>query len=229
MRAFIRSACLLLIAGLAGCVGTSDPPQPIPEDPNPFTYKTVAYPYEVQFAPAAERLLPAEMQNLRQFLSTRSARRGDTVEVGADTSPIGLKHRARIAAILARAGLKTVSKVDANLPPNVVALNLKEMVAVPPKCGKWPIFAGDAYSNAPSLFLGCALHDNLYDMVVDKRDLAVGRTPGPAPAEPGMRAVKQYLEGTSQNGTGGYSAGSTTAGANAGAGMTSGSGGANGQ
>ena len=32
-------------------------------------------------------------------------------------------------------------------------------------------------------------------MVVDKRDLAVGRTPGPADAEPGMRAVQNYREG----------------------------------
>jgi hypothetical protein len=77
--------------------------------------------------------------------------------------------------------------------------------------------------------LGCALHNNLYQMVVDKRDLAVGQTPGPADAEPGMRAVQKYREGTSDkkgagqsgdnSGSGNSAADSATSAATVAAGM----------
>ena len=62
---------------------------------------------------------------------------------------------------------------------------------------------------------------------MDKRDLAVGQTPGPADAEPGMRAVQKYREGPkdkdgkdSGDGSGGNSAASSaTDAATAAAGM----------
>jgi type IV pilus biogenesis protein CpaD/CtpE len=126
--------------------------------------------------------------------------------------------------------------IDVNLAPNTVSLVLTETVAVPPKCGEWPIFAGDAPSNAPALFLGCALRSNLYQQVVDKRDLAVGQTPGPADAEPGMRAVQKYREGVSDkkgkgdgSSDGNGAADSATGAATSGAAMGNPSGASNGQ
>jgi type IV pilus biogenesis protein CpaD/CtpE len=115
--------------------------------------------------------------------------------VSGDNSILGQSRSARVRDALSRAGLETAPGVDVNLAPNTVGLVLSESVVVPPHCGDWPIFAGDAPSNAPSLYLGCALRNNLYRQVVDKRDLAVGQTPGPADAEPGMRAVQKYREG----------------------------------
>jgi len=198
MRAFIPSACLLLLTALGGCVGTSDPPHPVQENPNRFTYHTVDYPYAIHFAPAADTLSPDETQRLQAFLRSSSARPEDKVSVSGETSPLGQTRTARVRDMLKRAGLDATEGVDVNLAPNTVSILLTEMVAAkPPKCGDWPAFAGDAPSNAPSLFLGCALRNNLYQQVVDKRDLAVGQTPGPADAEPGMRAVQNYREGKS--------------------------------
>jgi type IV pilus biogenesis protein CpaD/CtpE len=150
---------------------------------------------------------------------------------------LGQQRVTRVRTTLAKAGLEVTPGVDINLAPNTVGLVLKETIAVPPKCGSWPVFAGDQPSNAPSPYLGCALKNNLYEMVVDKRDLVMGRTPGPADAEPGMRAVQAYREGKSGDkdkgaaGAGGdnSAADSATGAATAAAGMAdSGGGGASG-
>ena len=239
MRApLIPSACLLLLTALGGCVGTSDPPKPVDENPNRFTYHTADYPYAVHFAPATDALSPAEMAKLQGFLSGASARPEDKVTVSGETSPIGQTRSARVRDVLARAGLEVVPGVDVNLAPNTVNLVLTEKVVTePPKCGDWPLFAGDAPSNAPSLYLGCALRNNLYQQVVDKRDLAVGRTPGPADAEPGMRAVQKYREGKDDKkdskddsaSQANAAADSATGAANAAASMANGTGNSNGQ
>lgn len=197
MRALLPIASVLLVATLSACVGTSDPPKPIPEDPNPLAYTNQDFPYTVHFLAAAQAPSAEEMKRLQDFLHSSSARPEDKVTISSDNSPLGKVRAARIRDVLQRAGLDTREGVDVNLSRDSVSLVLTEMVAVPPKCGDWPIFAGDAPSNAPSLYLGCALRNNLYQQVVDKRDLAVGQTPGPAPAEPSMRAVQKYREGIS--------------------------------
>ena len=177
----------------------------------------------------------------KAFLHSSSARPEDKVSVSGETSPLGQTRTARVRDMLKHAGLDVSEGVDVNLAPNTVSILLTEMVAAkPPKCGDWPVFAGDAPSNAPSLFLGCALRNNLYQQVVDKRDLAVGQTPGPADAEPGMRAVQNYREGKSDKKDGkedspsqnNDAANSATDAANAAAGMANtgtGTGSSNGQ
>lgn len=197
MRAFLPIACALLVATLSACVGTSDPPHPIPEDPNPLAYTNQDFLYTVHFSATAQAPSAEEMRRLQDFLHSSSARPEDKVTISSDNSPLGKVRAARIRDILQRAGLETRDGVDVNVGRDSVSLVLTEVVAVEPKCGDWPIFAGDAPSNAPSLYLGCALRNNLYQQVVDKRDLAVGQTPGPAPAEPSMRAVQKYREGIS--------------------------------
>jgi type IV pilus biogenesis protein CpaD/CtpE len=199
MRALIPSACLLLLTALGGCgggVATSDPPQPVSENPNRFTYHTADFGHAVHFVAAADTVSAGEMKQLQDFLKSASARPEDKATVSGDTSPLGQRRSARVRDILAHAGLVVAPGVDVNLAPNTVAVVLSEQVVdAPPRCGSWPLFAGDASSNAPSLFLGCARRNNLYYEVVDKRDLAVGRTPGPTDAQPGMRAVQKYREG----------------------------------
>lgn len=228
MRALLPTACLFFVTALSGCVGTSDPGKPISEDPNYFTYTTVDLPYSVHFASAAEAPSADELKRLQDFLHSSSARPEDKVTISGDPSTLGKERAAHIRDVLKHAGLDTADGVDINLSANTVSLVLTESVVVPPKCGDWPIFAGDAPSNAPSLYLGCALRHNLYQQVVDKRDLAVGQTPGPADAEPGMRAVQKYREGTKDkdskdgsDGSDGSAAGSATNAATAAAGMAS--------
>lgn len=231
MRALIPSTCLLLLTALGGCVGTSDPPHPIPEIPNQFTYNKVDYPYAVHFATASDAISPSEMTRLQGFLKSSSARPEDKVTVSGETSVLGKNRSSRVGDVLKRAGLDVAPGVDVNLAPNTVNIVLTEQVVdKPPRCDDWPLFAGDAPSNAPSLYLGCAMRNNLYQQVVDKRDLAVGRTPGPADAEPGMRAVQKYREGKNDKG-GGSSQGESASGA-AGAASSMGTsvgGGSNGQ
>jgi len=238
MRALLPSACLLLLTALGGCVGSSDPAQPIQENPNRFTYHTVDYPYAIHFAGATDAIAPDELARLQSFLKGSSARPEDKVTVSGETSPIGQSRSARVRDALQRAGLDVVAGVDVNLAPNTVNIVLTESVVdEPPKCGDWPIFAGDAPSNAPSTYLGCALRNNLYQQVVDKRDLAVGQTPGPADAEPGMRAVQKYREGKTDKkddkdespSASNAAADSATGAASAAASMANGTGNSNGQ
>src|ERR1700733_70314 len=115
MRAFIPAACLVFVAALAGCsnmVGSADPATPLPEDPNPFKYKTVDYPYDVRFAVAAEAPAADEMTRLQDFLHSSSARPGDKVTVSGDPTPLGQTRSARIRDVLAKAGLIPVAGVD---------------------------------------------------------------------------------------------------------------------
>jgi type IV pilus biogenesis protein CpaD/CtpE len=233
MRALIPSTCLLLLTALGGCVGTSDPPLPIPENPNRLTYHSVDYPYAVHFAAASDALSAGEMTRLQSFLKSSSARPEDKAMVSGETSSIGQNRSSRVRDVLKRAGLDVVPGVDVNLAPNTVNIVLTEQVVTePPRCGDWPLFAGDAPSNAPSLYLGCAMRNNLYLQAVDKRDLAVGRTPGPADAEPGMRAVQKYREGKNDRNDGPSQGGGgdSATGASGGASMASpAGGGSNGQ
>jgi type IV pilus biogenesis protein CpaD/CtpE len=208
MRALALTSTLLATLALVGCVGTADPPHAIPENPNPITSKKVDYPFELRFGGTVITPSADEIGRLQNFLQTTSARPGDKVTVSSENTALGQSRRTRVTEILANAGLAPISGVDLRVGPNAVSLVLQETVAVAPDCGEWPIYAGDQPQNAPSLNLGCALHSNLYQMVVDKRDLVVGRTPGPADAEPFMRAVQTYREGKSPiDSSGGAAAG----------------------
>src|SRR6185437_6822834 len=125
MRAPMTPAALLLIAALAGCnnmVGTADPPYPLPEDPNPFTYRTVDYPYVVRYAPAAPAPALGEMTRLQAFLKAADARPGDKVTVNANGAPLGQARGAQLRDVMKRAGLDPVAGVDVTLAPDTVSV-----------------------------------------------------------------------------------------------------------
>src|SRR6185312_742798 len=128
MRALVPSACLLLLTALGGCVGTSDPPKPIEENPNRFTYHTVDYPYAIHFAAATDALAPDELGRLQGFLQHSSARPEYKVTVSGETTPLGQSRSARVRDVLARAGLDVAPGVDVNLTPNTVNIVLTESV-----------------------------------------------------------------------------------------------------
>jgi type IV pilus biogenesis protein CpaD/CtpE len=197
MRPLLPSACLLLLTALGGCAGGANPPPALmPENPNRFTYHTADYAHAVHFAATADTVSPNEMQALQDFLKGATARPEDKAAVSGETSPLGQRRSARVRDILARAGLTVVPGVNVNLAPNTVGIVLTEQVVdVPPRCGPWPALTDDADVNGASRYVGCAIRNNLYLEVVNKRDLAVGVTPGPGDAEPGMRAVEKYRAG----------------------------------
>ena len=131
MRALLPAACLLFATALSGCVGTSDPAKPIPEDPNHFTYTTVDLPYSVHFAAAAEAPSADEMKRLQDFLHSSSARPDDKVIISGDPSTLGKARAARVRDVLKHAGLDTADGVDINLSANSVSLVLTESVGRP--------------------------------------------------------------------------------------------------
>ena len=92
MRALIPSTCLLLLTALGGCVGTSDPPLPIPENPNRLTYHSVDYPYAVHFAAASDALSAGEMTRLQSFLKSSSAPRNAPSKDIPETTPPSHKY-----------------------------------------------------------------------------------------------------------------------------------------
>jgi len=222
MRLFSRSdhACALIaavIAGfaLAGCAASDPMGQSLPEIPNRIAYTAVEHDHDVLFVGAVAAPSADETRRLRDFLRTAEARPGDQVAIGAGGGTLDQARRASILAALQAMGLTDIGTAPAPSIPNSVSVVLRQTTAVKPSCGEWPVLGAGDMLNAPASYLGCANANNLYDMVVDKRDLTVGRTPGPADAEPGMRAVQTYREGKSpiSDGTGASPAGAGAAGA----------------
>ena len=86
MRALLPSACLLLLTALSACVGTSDPPKPVAENPNRFTYHMADFTYAVHFPAAADTLdVPVRAvtgRRLRLRLAGADCRIADVVITG---------------------------------------------------------------------------------------------------------------------------------------------------
>ena len=231
MRALLPSACLLLLTALGGCANSANPPPvPVPENPNRFTYHSADFTHAVRFVATTDTVSPTEMRALQDFLKGASARPEDKATVSGEASPVGQRRSARVRDILARAGLTVVPGVNVNLAPNTVAIVVTEQVVdAPLRCGAWTPFTDDADVNGPSRYLGCALRNNLYQEVVNKRDLAVGVTPGPGDAEPGMRAVEKYRAGKADSNKKSESASQSGGGDTQSSGASTGGSGGNGQ
>ncbi len=194
-----RALVVAMIAGLAlaGCAAGDPMGKSQPENPNRITYTTTELDHDVHFVGAVATLSPSEAARLRDFLRSAEARPGDQVALGAGGGILDQERLGSVIAALRRLGLADIGTAPPPGVPNTVSVALRQMVAVQPVCGQWPALGTGDMLNSPASYLGCANASNLYDMVVDKRDLAVGRTPGPADAEPGIRAVQTYREGKS--------------------------------
>jgi type IV pilus biogenesis protein CpaD/CtpE len=190
---------LVLCAGLSlvGCASMDPMKKSSPEVPNTITYMPVEHDHDVRFAANTAAPSAEEAGQVQDFLNRIEVRDGDTITIGVDGGPLGQARRDRVLGLLKHDGLTDVGDAPAPRTPNVVTLVVRQMTAVPPTCGDWPKLGSGDTLNAPSSQLGCATANNLYDMVIDKRDLAVGRKPGIGDAEPGMRAVQTYREGKS--------------------------------
>lgn len=177
-------------AGASGCVAMDPTGRSLPEDPNPIGFTLLQREHPIFFANAAQNLSPDERQRLFAFLRSVDARPGDHVDIATDDSNLGRARRQSLTDTLIEAGLSDIGAIAAT--PGTTYIELSQRVAVPPHCQPWPALGAGDTLNAPMPFLGCAAAGNLYQMVVDKRDLAVGRTPGPGPADGSIRAVDTY-------------------------------------
>ena len=192
-RHFAPTACLLAALLVAACSTPADDAAfnaPVAASDAPLTHA-------VRFAPGTDKFSPAEGAALAQFLRKSGAHRGDTVTVAGGDDAIGEARRGRVTDALRSMGLAAkpdATTVTAGRDSIVVVM---DGVTIPPTadCPRWGPIGGADSANLPSRNFGCTTDTNLYLMVADPKDLIAGREPGPADAEPGMRAVRSYREG----------------------------------
>jgi pilus assembly protein CpaD len=202
-----------LAAAVTACSPNPTPPPrfatTVGEDPNPIKVKTTPVDYTVHFLPGVASLSPEATTSLQAFLRDQHARPGETATVKSDDSPLGDARRSRVVAALRQAGLGTESiGASDGGARNTLVVSLMRSTVVLPRCPNWPQLVGND-NNAPSSNLGCATANDLAILVADPNDLVRGREPGPAPAEPAIRAAETYRSGTSPSGGDSASQGSS--------------------
>lgn len=185
-----RAICLSSALLAAGCAPGSLDSSAL----QPFDRQAEPVLHDVHFAPGMERMSPAEGASLAAFLRRAGAHPGDTAIVAGDETGVGAARRARVIEVVRSMGLAAKSE-PTHADRAAVTVTLEGVTAFPfADCPYWQVMGSDS-GNAPGSNFGCASSANLYLMVADPRDLVAGREPGPADAEPGMRAVKVYREG----------------------------------
>jgi type IV pilus biogenesis protein CpaD/CtpE len=85
------------------------------------------------------------------------------------------------------------------IDPDTVVVSVESFSARAQNCPDWSKSSGYDPLNQPNSNLGCANARNLADMVVDPRDLEMGRTPGPASGTLGAAAVDRLYSDKAKN------------------------------
>jgi len=187
-----------LILALAGCDSPVEQWQPV-EAPKTNKVEFVRLSHSVRFAPGAAALAPAEARRLVAFIDEAEIAGGDDVLLGAGAADgLAQKRQAAVRALLSRRGIRAVPQAmpaTASAAPDEVALQVERYVVTPPACPNWSKPPGGDPTNTVGSNFGCATATNLGLMVAEPRDLLVGRRPGPADAEPALRAVHNYRAG----------------------------------
>jgi type IV pilus biogenesis protein CpaD/CtpE len=110
---------------------------------------------------------------------------------------------------------RTLQSPGVEVGSNTVLVSAETWSAHALPCPDWSK-TGGVYDglNLPSRNLGCATARNIADMVDNPRDLAVGRTPGPASGQLGASAVDRLysdkVKGSQAPSGGGSSGGGTS-------------------
>ena len=199
--ALLIIAAPLLSAGLDGCA-TPKPLEtgPTSEAPTPISESHVALRHTVHYAPTAGAPNAAETAALNGFLASAGAAIGDLVvierPVATQAVTIDDNRASRLAAALARQGLKTV------LAPAAVGAGAGEMtvvidryIAVAPPCPNWSKAPGNDFNNTLHSDFGCSTATNLAAMIDDPRDLVQGREMGGVVGDPALAAIHHYRGG----------------------------------
>jgi pilus assembly protein CpaD len=199
-----RTASLWVMLALA--LGACDSPieqwQPI-EAAKTNKVEFVRLDHSVRFAPGAATLAPAEARRLIAFVDDAEIAGGEEILLDATaTDGLSQKRHAAIRSLLSRRGIRAVALTTgvgrAGAHPGAsdeVALQVERYVVTPPACPNWSKPPGGDPTNTVGSNFGCATATNLGLMVAEPRDLLVGRKPGPADAEPALRAVQNYRSG----------------------------------
>lgn len=187
--------CAVLLLALAGCNSPTEQWQPV-EAPKTNKVEFVRLNHSVRFAPGSAALAPAEARRLGAFVDDAEIAGGEEVFVATgEADGLAQKRQAAVRTLLSRRGIRAVPLATANAARDEVALQVERYVVTPPACPNWSKPSGGDPTNTVGSNFGCATATNLGLMVAEPRDLLVGRKPGPADAEPALRAVHKYRTG----------------------------------
>jgi pilus assembly protein CpaD len=200
--AIIRTALLSAGLALAACDSPVEQWQPV-QAPKTNAIEFVRLNHTVRFAPGAAVPAPAETRRLMNFVDDAEIAGGDEIYLdAAPTDRLSQARQASIRRLLSQRGIRAVA-----LPAiagaggerlalgDEVALQVERYVVTPPACPNWSKPPGGDPTNTVGSNFGCATTTNLGLMVANPRDLLVGRKPGPADAEPALRAIQNYRAG----------------------------------
>lgn len=184
-----------LAAVLASCGSplkefTSDAPKEARVD-------VVRVQHDVAFAGDELYISTGAARRLDEFLATLGLDRQDHVLV-VDRDAASPWSAQRAESVKVHLGQRQVAAVPAAAPanapfkPNTVTVVVERYVLAPLDCPDWTQPRGSNPENATGRNFGCADAFNLGQMVVDKRDLAIGRALGPADGELAAKTIYQY-------------------------------------
>src|SRR5216684_2055015 len=197
VTATARVALVSAGLALAACATPIEQWQPA-QAPKTNTVEFVRLNHTVRFAPGAAVPAPAETRRLMNFVDDAEIAGGDDIYLdAAPTDRLSQARQASIRRLLSQRGIRTTA-----LPAiagmggerlalgDEVALQVERYVVTPPACPNWSKPPGGDPTNTVGSNFGCATTTNLGLMIANPRDLLIGRKPGPADAEPALRAIQ---------------------------------------
>jgi pilus assembly protein CpaD len=202
VTAIVRAALLSAALALAACDTPVEQWQPA-QAPKTNTVEFVRLNHAVRFAPGAAVPAAAEARRLMNFVDDAEIAGGDEIFLdAAPTDRLSQARQASIRRLLSQRGIRTVALPaiagagDERLVlDDEVAIQVERYVVTPPACPNWSKPPGGDPTNSVGSNFGCASATNLGLMIANPRDLLVGRKPGPADAEPALRAIQNYRSG----------------------------------
>ena len=188
--------------------------------PKELEVRPAEYRHEVHFATDSARIDAAEQGRLRGFLAAVAPNQNDAIRIeghaderASDSYNLDLSaRRARsVQDMLRQEGLRGVpvhlAAYGERAPevlgsgPEVwrenrrVEVVIDRHVVVLPPCPDWSVESGTDFANNPHSNFGCATRTNLGLMIDDPRDLARGRSLGPADGVREAEAIARYRRG----------------------------------
>ena len=202
VTATARVALVSAGLALAACATPVEQWQPV-QAPKTNTVEFVRLNHTVRFAPGATALAPAETRRLMNFVDDAEIAGGEEIYLDAvPTDRLSQARQASIRRLLSQRGVRAIAMPavagagsERLALGDEVALQVERYVVTPPACPNWSKPTGGDPTNTEASNFGCATTTNLGLMIANPRDLLSGQKPGPADADPALRAVRNYRAG----------------------------------
>jgi pilus biogenesis lipoprotein CpaD len=187
------------IAAVAAALASCGPPMKdfVSAAPPEARVNVVRVQHDVSFAGDELNLSANAARRLDEFLATLGLDGQDHVLV-VDRDVASPWSAQRAESVKSHLNQRQVAAAPAMAPAasppkaDTVTVVIERYVVAPLDCPDWTQPRGSNPENATHRNFGCADAFNLGQMVADKRDLAIGRTLGPADGELAAKAILQY-------------------------------------